>query len=190
MSPYQYQQPQYQYQGQYQQTSVQQQSSDKPNVPEDPRAKVMYYLRTVDSMINYGFPDYLKQYDRYQQIGFDDVQKLISFAQIFSIEVLTQLKVFMPVDDYAMNSDNQFYDIRDTRINFVGNQDIFIGGRNVRIVEVMCFKRLWAVRNFYTPVQMLRQMQRPSANPPRAQRDIYHEVTHPPESKSGVCNVM
>ena len=125
---------------------------ERTSVPNDNVAKLMYYLSCVDIVINYNEIDRLTDYQNYDLLTKDDMVELFKLVLLFNPKIFIDAGVFI-IDESLLpyDLDNQFYKITDERIGIYVNDEIMIGGRNVKVLNVMVCNEDWLERNYYRP---------------------------------------
>ena len=125
---------------------------ERTSVPNDNVAKLMYYLSCVDIVINYNEIDRLSDYQNYDLLTKDDMVELFKLVLLFNPKIFIDAGIFI-IDESLLpyDLDNQFYKITDERIGIYVNDEIMIGGRNVKVLKVMACNEDWLVRNYYRP---------------------------------------
>ena len=126
------------------------------NVPNNDLARLMYYLNCVASVIQYDEDNKLTDYQNYHMLTKKEEDVVYGLAALFNPKIFMNAGVFI-LDDRLVpnNSSNQFYKITDDRIGIKVNQEIVIGGRVIRVLEVMAFKEEWINRNYYEPFERI-----------------------------------
>ena len=125
---------------------------ERTSVPNDNVAKLMYYLSCVDIVINYNEIDRLTDYQNYDLLTKDDMVELFKLVLLFNPKIFIDAGIFI-IDESLLpyDLDNQFYKITDERIGIYVNDEIMIGGRNVKVLKVMVCNEDWLERNYYRP---------------------------------------
>ena len=125
---------------------------ERTSVPDDDVAKLMYYLSCVDTVINYNEIDKLTDYQNYDLLTVDDMTLLFKLVLLFNPKIFIDAGIFI-IDESLLpyDLDNQFYKITDERIGIYVNDEIMIGGRNVKVLKVMACNESWLVRNYFRP---------------------------------------
>ena len=125
------------------------------NVPNNDIAKLMYYLRSVSSVLSFnGFGEYIN-YNKYYCLSNQDIITLIGLANKFNPDIMIDSEVFINNEDLDMN--NRFIEITDKEMNIHTNREIFIGGIVVKVLKIMLYKRNWLDYFYYWPKNRLIQ---------------------------------
>ena len=135
------------------------------NVPDDDVARLMYYLSCVDTVIDYQEIDNLSDYQNYDLLTVDEMAELFKLVLLFNPKYFVEKGIFIIDENLLPNGlANQFYQITDERIGLHVNNEIFIGGRTVRVLKVMACSMAWLIRNYFNPwkniFEMADQMER------------------------------
>ena len=111
---------------------------ERTSVPDDDVAKLMYYLSCVDTVINYNEIDRLSDYQNYDSLSVEDLTELFKLVILFNPEIFVEAGIFI-LDESLLpyDLDNQFFEITDERIGIHVNNEIFIGGRSVKVLKVI-----------------------------------------------------
>lgn len=158
------------------------------SLPENPKAKLMYYLDCVAVVIQLNDPILrrLRSYRNYSSLTEAETDALLAFVVLFSPDELIG-KVFFPSEDCGGGS-NQFYELNAVSHMLAVTDNILIGGERKRVAKVMFFTRLWLEYNYLVPLRSFQsRLQRIArglpgrAPPPRPT---------PPADNSSRCNVM
>ena len=154
---------------------------ERTSVPDDDVAKLMYYLSCVDTVINYNEIDRLSDYQNYDSLSVDDLTELFKLVILFNPEIFVEAGIFI-LDESLLpyDLDNQFFEITDERIGIHVNNEIFIGGRSVKVLKVMACNEDWLVRNYFRPwknifelTERYRNSQRNDYVPPPPPKPVY-----------------
>lgn len=128
-------------------------------VPENPRAKLMYYLSCVCDALQLDSSDTrniarLKDYQNYFRLTEEEKSELLVLCAVLSPDVLLN-KVFFQNDRMCGNSSNEFYDIGTVASQLVVSSSIVIGGQRKNIRKIMTFKIAWLRKFYLEPLQAL-----------------------------------
>jgi hypothetical protein len=122
-------------------------------VPENDLAKLMYYLKCVSNVLNYRELDKYTDYANYNLLSQEDEKKVYAFALILKPEILLKANVFIIAPNLlTKGSSNQFFIITDERIGVHVSQEVTIGGRAVKVLEVMICNENWIKDNYFQPL--------------------------------------
>ncbi|KAK3584340.1 hypothetical protein CHS0354_017510 [Potamilus streckersoni] len=155
------------------------------NVPDDPRATLMYYFNCMCNVLNLTdvhpgvkrFRDY-HHYD----LNRNDIDTLIKLCEILAPHKLENKCIF-ECAALCVNHSCEFYNVDEIRQRVLsatvtantsisalaGKSALFasatatssltivLGGESYRITKIMTYKRSWIQENYYTPMQLLRR---------------------------------
>jgi len=154
---------------------------ERTSVPNDNVAKLMYYLSCVDIVINYNEIDRLTDYQNYDLLTKDDMVELFKLVLLFNPKIFIDAGIFI-IDESLLpyDLDNQIYKITDERIGIYVNDEIMIGGRNVKVLKVMACNEDWLVRNYYRPWKNLFELYDQYK---RSQTRIVYYIPPPPPAE-------
>lgn len=129
------------------------------SIPENPRAKLMYYLSCVCNALQLDTSDTmgtsrLKDYQNYYSLTEEEKKKLLVFCGMLSPDVLLN-KVFFKNDRMCGDSNNEFYDIGTVSNQMVVSRSIVIEGQTINIRKIMTFKMVWLRKFYIEPLQAL-----------------------------------
>lgn len=129
------------------------------NVPENPRAKLMYYLNCVCSALQLDSSDTrniarLRNYQNYSSLTEEEKSELLVLCAMLSPDVLLN-KVFFQNDQMCGDSSNKFYDLVTVSNQLVVSSSIVIGGQTKNISNIMTFKMYWLRTYYLEPIQAL-----------------------------------
>lgn len=129
------------------------------SVPNNPRAKLMYYLSCVCNALQLDSSDTmsistLTDYQKYFRLTEEEKKKLLVFCVTLSPDVLLN-KVFFQNDRMCGDSNNKFYDIVTVSNQLVVSSSIVIGGQRKNIRKIMTFKIAWLRKFYLEPLQAL-----------------------------------
>ena len=104
-------------------------------VPNNLKAKLMYYIHCVASVIK------APQLERYRDY------------QLFNPKVLVEIGIFILSEN--IDGGNKFLEITNEETGIHVNDEILIGGVKVRVSKLMVFRKDWIVRNYLEPYEIL-----------------------------------
>ncbi|XP_020612858.1 uncharacterized protein LOC110051182 [Orbicella faveolata] len=167
-------------------------TGSKATVPENPTAKLMYYLHCVAHVIQLDNPNLsrLRNYERYYLLSDAEIDALLALVLIFSPDELIG-KVFFPSEDCG-GSTNQFFELSSVTHMLAVSDNVLIGGERKRVANIMFFKRCWLEGNFISPLRSFEgRLQRlarglPGRAPSRPRAPSRLRVLYPPRSYSSI----
>ncbi len=125
-------------------------------VPDTDLAKLMYYLDCVAGVIQYEEDNKLIDFKNYYMLTQKEEDEVYALAALFNPKIFMNAGVFILNPSLVpYNSTNQFYKITDDRIGIKVNQEIVIGARVIRVLEVMAFTEEWINKNYYGPYRRI-----------------------------------
>ena len=122
-------------------------------VPDHPIAKLMYYLNSVDSLVDFGIPSHLKDYENYGETSFDHENAILCFATLLNPTIFIENNIMIHEPSLCGNSSNKFYEISDTRTTIAATREFVIGGRRVQTLNIMAFEVSWLDNNYIKPMK-------------------------------------
>ena len=128
----------------------------KAEVPNTNLARLMYYLSCIFTVIQYKESNRLSDYQNYYYLTEDEKKTVLALATLFDPKIFFEAKIFV-LDNGLLtgNFGNEFIKITDERVGVHVNQEIMIGGRSVRVLEIMAVKTSWLQNNYYDPLRGL-----------------------------------
>lgn len=122
-------------------------------VPDHPIARLMYYLHSVDSLVDFGIPSHLKEYENYGRTTFDQENTILCFAALLNPKIFIENKIMIHEPSLCGNSSNKFFEISDTTTSVAATREFVIGGRRVRTLNIMAFEISWLENNYIKPMK-------------------------------------
>ncbi len=125
-------------------------------VPDNPKAKLMYYLESVASVLDLNSPNLnrLKNYQNYYSLSEAETDALLALVLLLSPDELVG-KVFFHSEDCG-GSTNKFYELSAVSNMVAVADSIVIGGERKRVAKIMFFKMSWMEKNYFTPIRSFR----------------------------------
>ena len=123
------------------------------SVPQNPKAKLMYYLDCVATVIQLDDPalSRLKNYQSYDSLNEEETDALLALVILLSPDELIG-KVFFPSEDCGGRT-NQFFELSAVSHMLAVADNIVIGGERKRVGKIMFFKRSWMENNYLSPIR-------------------------------------
>ncbi len=150
--------------------------TQKATVPENPKAKLMYYLNCVAFVIDLNDPNLsrLRNYQNYSSLTEAETDALLALVLLFSPDELVG-KVFFHSEDCG-GFTGQFFELNAVSNMLAVTDNIIIGGERKRVANIMFFQRRWMEDNYFTPIRsfqsrlerMARGLPGRALSPPRA----------------------
>ena len=126
-------------------------------VPNDNIAKLMYYLDCVLIVIEYDRNNRLTDFRHYYNLNNEEKKAVIELAILFNPKLFIDAGIFVVNSDLLPDSSgNKFYKITDERIGVHVNQQVMIGGRVVKVLNIMACNSSWLNRNYFTPLERIK----------------------------------
>ena len=123
------------------------------SVPQNPKAKLMYYLKCVASVIQLDDPalSRLQNYQSYYSLSEEETDALLALVILLSPDELIG-KVFFPSEDCGGRT-NQFLELSAVSHMLAVADNIVIGGERKRVGKIMFFQRSWMETYYLTPIR-------------------------------------
>ena len=140
-------------------------------VPDNPKARLMYYLSCVCSCVEPGNDSTfrrLRDYDNYWSLSSEEETQLLILCLALSPDKLLG-SVFFPAED--LDSANEFYEVSAVSTKLVVAESLLIGGQQKKVQKIMMFEKSWIERNYINPLMSIQQGSSsrralPSSRPP------------------------
>ena len=151
-------------------------------VPNDPRARIMYYLDCVFTLIGAGdLPREIRRlanFRSYSSMSSLDCVALLALAKELSPDTLSGQVIFQS-DEMCGTSSNKFYEISVLSTRMVVADEILIGGQRRRVQKIMAFKMRWLHDYYLEPIlqliAMLERQTRALPSPSYGRQSRYSE---------------
>ncbi len=152
-------------------------------IPGNPKAKLMYYLNAVASVINLNNPNLnrLRNYQNYYSLDDAETDALLALVLLFSPDELLN-KVFFHSEDCGRFT-NQFFELSAVSNMVAVADNIVIGGERKRVAKIMFFERSWMEYYYLTPIRSFQ------GRLERMARGLPGRAPTPPPS-SWPCNIL
>ena len=136
-------------------------TSTKADVPNDPRAKLMYYLNCLCSVLKLDDNADINRLRRYQNyfLGRSDRDLLVQLCILLRPDILLNKCIFQN-DSMCGNMGNKFFELEQVRDSLLITGNIVIGGQNRRVTKIMTFTMSWLDQNWTQPMKALLETQR------------------------------
>ncbi|CAH3106107.1 unnamed protein product [Porites lobata] len=123
------------------------------SIPQNPKAKLMYYLNCVATVIQLDDPalSRLKNYQSYYSLSEEETDALLAFVILLSPDELIG-KVFFPSEDCGRYT-NKFLELSAVSHMLAVANNIVIGGERKRVGKIMFFQRSWMETYYLTPIR-------------------------------------
>lgn len=132
-------------------------ASTPVTVPNNPTAKLMYYLDCMCSVLRLDDDadiNRLRRYDQYLCLNHTDRNVLVHLCYLLSPNLLLNKCIFQD-DTLCGDRPNKFYNLETVRDTLLFAGSVMIGGQQKRVTKIMTFKISWLRRNWEQPMQKL-----------------------------------
>lgn len=126
-------------------------------IPDNIVAKLMYYLDCVSNIVQYD-DNTFTDYQNYDKLNEEEIAAVFALAIVLHPQLFIDAKIFIVNPDLLIDAGNQFYKITDETIGVHVNQEIMIGGRTVKVLNVMACNENWLTKYYYTPINAVNRM--------------------------------
>ena len=137
----------------YNKTQVER-TTTKAVVPQNDIAKLMYYLNCVATVLQYDINYRFRDYNNYFNLTQKEKDAVVVIALLFNPKLLIDCKVFILDPTLLVGEfDNEFYKITDENIGIHVNEEVMIGGRQVRVLKIMACNEFWIKKYYLDPIE-------------------------------------
>lgn len=130
------------------------------HVPNDVKAKLMFYLNCICTLINMDDRDEdmnrLTDYQRFYLLTESEIDQLTVMCLLLSPDILTGKCIFHN-EEMCGDSLNKFFELASVDHQLLVTNNILIGGSQTRVKRIMCFKMEWIVDNYMVPILVLKR---------------------------------
>ncbi|KAK3088898.1 hypothetical protein FSP39_025221 [Pinctada imbricata] len=129
------------------------------HVPDDPRAKLMFYLNCMCNVLDLDDPNMsrLTNYGDYWCLSAEEEGKLLLLCLMLSPDVLSGKCIFLDEEgEMCGNSKNAFFELSAVQNRVVVTQDILIGNEQRHVKTIMFYKMSFISDNFIEPMVVLK----------------------------------
>ncbi|XP_053387426.1 uncharacterized protein LOC123542217 isoform X2 [Mercenaria mercenaria] len=130
-------------------------------VPEDPKARLMYYVDSIYSVLDMTSIrniQKLRKYKQHAQLTNSETKELIELCKILSPTRLKD-KVIFQDDSLCGNDDNKFFKMNTVRQHLVVSEAIIVGGKRCSVKKLMAYKVPWMQWIYEGPMEHFKQLQ-------------------------------
>ena len=128
------------------------------NVPNSPRAKLMYYLDCMCRVIDIDTREVeLTNFANPWSLSSGQEQALIALCLSLDPRELQGKCIFLVNDgDPRLNGcSNEFYSIESSTTGVAATNSVILGGKTLRVRKIMMFTESWIDKNYITPMKHL-----------------------------------
>ena len=132
----------------------------KVTLPENDTAKLMYYLRSVSTVLSLETMEdniaRLTDYKNHYVLTNDEKVKLLSLCKKFSPDKL-EGKCFFHSDEIGGDLANRFFLLNSTEAAFVAAESVSIGAITVSVKTIMVYKMSWKIQFYTNPMNQVQR---------------------------------
>ena len=119
-------------------------------VPDNPYAKLMYYLHCIEDCISIDFGS-LSDYSNYYKYGSDEKSAVVELCQLLTPELLEECGVFFYCG--SLDRGNKFIELKYEGVAAAANREITIGAYRCVVTQKMLYKYDWEMRYYKNPLR-------------------------------------
>jgi len=174
------------------------------NVPNNPVAKLSYYLHCVNACFDHVIPSEYTDYDNYYRFSEEHKAAVVILALFFNPKVFVELEILIPVpdgDSTLSGYTNNFYELEASvtvdlaAINDSASAIAHLRERQVQVSTKMVFSISWMKKFLLDPLEEILSAPDPSPRPVVVARPVVSTRTTPvypsyphPQLESGCCS--
>ena len=158
------------------------------SVPPNSKAKLMYYLDCVATLIELNNPNLrrLRDYQTYYLLNDAETDALLALVRVLSPDKLVGKVMFQRED--CGGSRNEFYELSAVSHMLAVTDNIVIGGGRKRVAKIMFFQKAWMKDNYSTPIRsFLLARELPGRAPSSLRAPLLPSVDTPPSYRDDEC---
>ena len=149
------------------------------SVPNNPYAKLMYYLSCVESVLNELNLGYLTNYNNYASLDSDEKKLVQSLAIIFNPNIFIQNNVFIQIPDDSMLNSIEFVKLNDKGLQYINITNVIEAGEyKCTVTKAMLAKQHWFKQFYYEPFNTIQSLKSRPAITHQTQRTSYTPSTY------------
>lgn len=122
-------------------------------IPDNPMARLMYYLNSVNTLVDFGIPNDLCDYRYYYNLSFDEENQVLMLAGLLSPDLFINKGIMINEPRLCPDANNEFYEISDIQQAIAITEEFTIAGRQVHTLRIMAFKMAWLENNYINPMK-------------------------------------
>lgn len=136
-------------------------TTEKVEVPNDSRARLMYYLNCMCTVLQLDDDPGINRLCQFRNYFISRAERdfLIQLCILLKPDILLNKCIFQN-DQLCGDMGNKFYNLEQVRDSLLFAGNIMIGGRNRRVAKIMTFKMSWLNKYWTQPMQALLEAQR------------------------------
>ena len=123
----------------------------RASVPHNPKAKLMYYLKCVATVLEIENVSDYTDYSNYRYLSEEDTDMMLELVALFSPDELVG-KVFFENDELCGDSANEFFELESVDEFLAVTDSVFIGGTERTVAKIMTFQSGWLWENYLKPM--------------------------------------
>ncbi|XP_056015804.1 uncharacterized protein LOC130053164 [Ostrea edulis] len=143
-------------------------TSSRSNVPDDPKAHLMFYLKCLKGVLknfydiclgilevnDRDFVDKLIKYKEYAALSTEESDMMLILARTLRPTLFIN-KCLFENDKMCKNSANKFYKIEQVEKSLAVTDDVIVRGERSSVSEVMYYKSFYMEKHYYGPMAEL-----------------------------------
>jgi hypothetical protein len=132
-------------------------TSSPATVPDNPIAKLMFYLNCINSITNLNLSRRLTNYANWRSVSQQDLAEIFAACVVLDPKTLADKGILMWDREgrICRPGENRFFSITDREVRGFIDPEVIIGGQRTTITQIMAFGEVWIRSNYLLPLAFL-----------------------------------
>ena len=123
-------------------------------IPDNPLAKLMYYLDCICTVIESDIEKRYTNYNNYSLLTSLERKTVLNFVSIFNPKIMIELNLFKIEPDFVpIDKENEFYEITDEIFEGKINSEVILEEVTMKVLKVMVCKQSWINKYYEEPIK-------------------------------------
>ena len=123
-------------------------------IPDNPLAKLMYYLECICTVIDSDIEKRYTNYNNYSLLTSLERKTVLKLVSKFNPKIMIELNLFKIEPDFVpIDKENEFYEITDEIFEGKINSEVIIEEVTMKVLKVMVCKQSWINKYFEEPIK-------------------------------------
>jgi hypothetical protein len=128
------------------------------DVADNPKAKLMYYLHSICSILDIDRTDAnlkkMRAYWHHYKLTEEETDNLVLLCDAVSPDVLNDKCIFQS-DELCGNYENEFIELKSVSKKLVVVESIAIAGQRTKVQKIMAYRKSWMRENYTDPMKKM-----------------------------------
>lgn len=134
-------------------------------VPDNPLAKLMYYLECVFKVIESDGEKRYTNYNNYYLLTILEKTTILKLVSKYNPKIMSELNLFKIEPDFVpIDKENEFYDISDEIFKGKINSEVIIEEVPYKVLKVMVCKQSWIDKYYEEPIKDYEEYEKKEEN--------------------------